>query len=413
MKIVKGVPQFSASDLVNYLSCNHSSMLDIQVANGNLKKPSNYDPLLEILRERGQLHEAAFIEHLKAQDKHIVHIEGVDINDKAVEDTLNAMKGGAEIIVQAALCDGQWVGRADILRKIDIPSSLGDWSYEVIDTKLARETKGGSVLQLCLYADLLEKIQGHAPEFVYIVSPWSDYEPQAFRYADFAAYYRQVKNSAFSTLTADELLKTYPDPKSHCDICRWRNDCDAKRREDDHLCLVANISKLQINELQNNDVQTTQALAELPSPLPFTPQKGSPVTFEKIKVQAFIQVEARKSDSLKFKLIDIVPGIGLAALPEPSKGDVFFDIEGDSFVGEHGMEYLFGHAYLDDNDNPQYKNHWAFTRDDEKKNFRRICRVCYRAPKTIPGYARISLCSLRAVCPQAAYGPLRVNGKRS
>ncbi|GJQ60898.1 MAG: TM0106 family RecB-like putative nuclease [Candidatus Scalindua sp. AMX11] len=384
MKIVKGVPQFSASDLVNYLSCNHSSMLDIQVANGNLKKPSNYDPLLEILRERGQLHEAAFIEHLKAQDKHIVHIEGVDINDKAVEDTLNAMKGGAEIIVQAALCDGQWVGRADILRKIDIPSSLGDWSYEVIDTKLARETKGGSVLQLCLYADLLEKIQGHAPEFVYIVSPWSDYEPQAFRYADFAAYYRQVKNSAFSTLTADELLKTYPDPKSHCDICRWRNDCDAKRREDDHLCLVANISKLQINELQNNDVQTTQALAELPSPLPFTPQKGSPVTFEKIKVQAFIQVEARKSDSLKFKLIDIVPGIGLAALPEPSKGDVFFDIEGDSFVGEHGMEYLFGHAYLDDNDNPQYKNHWAFTRDDEKKTFEEFVGFVTERRKQFP-----------------------------
>ena len=266
MKIIEGTPQFSASDLVGYLSCNHSSMLDIQVANGSLKKPSYYDPLLEILRERGQLHETAFIEHLKAQGKDVVLIEGVDINDKAVEDTLNSMKSGAEIIVQAALRDGQWVGRADILRKIDTPSALGNWSYEVIDTKLARETKGGSILQLCLYADLLDKIQGIAPEFIYIVSPWSDYEPQAFRYADFAAYYRQAKSSAFSTLTADELLETYPDPKLHCDICRWQNDCDAKHREDDHLCLVANISKLQINELFNSSGRFLAVLEAFCSP---------------------------------------------------------------------------------------------------------------------------------------------------
>lgn len=369
MKIIEGTLQLSASDLVSYLSCNHSSMLDIQVANGGLKKPDHYDPLLEVLRERGHLHEAAFIDHLKSQGKEVVLIEGVDINGKAVDDTLSAMKSGAEIIVQAALRDGQWVGRADILRKIDAPSTLGDWSYEVIDTKLARETKGGSVLQLCLYADLLEKKQGHAPEFIYIVSPWSDYEPQSFRFADYAAYYRQVKNSTFSSLTADELLETYPDPKTHCDICRWRADCDSRRREDDHLCLVANISRLQINELQNNDIETTQALADLPIPLPFTPQKGSPTSFEKIKSQASIQVEARKSGSRKYELIDVVPGVGLAALPEPSKGDVFFDIEGDPYVGEHGMEYLFGFSYTDSEDSPQYKSFWAFTREDEKKAF--------------------------------------------
>ena len=53
------------------------------------------------------------------------------------------------------------MGRADVLRRVEVPSDLGPWSYEVLDTKLARETKGGTVLQLCLYADLIEAVQGH------------------------------------------------------------------------------------------------------------------------------------------------------------------------------------------------------------------------------------------------------------
>ena len=41
------------------------------------------------------------------------------------------------------------------MRRVETPSALGPWSYEVIDTKLARETKGNTVLQLSLYSDLL------------------------------------------------------------------------------------------------------------------------------------------------------------------------------------------------------------------------------------------------------------------
>ena len=43
----------SASDLVGHLNCGHLTELDMQVANGALAKPKLWDPLLEILRERG------------------------------------------------------------------------------------------------------------------------------------------------------------------------------------------------------------------------------------------------------------------------------------------------------------------------------------------------------------------------
>ncbi len=291
VKKENGTIYLSASDLVGNLNCNHLSALDLQVVTGALEKPDYYDPLLEILRERGFRHEQNYIEYLKSQLHEISFIEGEGINDKTVDATLNAMREGKGIIVQAALRHGRWTGRADILRRVSVPSSLGDWSYEIIDTKLARETKGGSVLQLCLYADLLSNMQGVAPENLYIVSPWTDFEPQRFRYPEFAAYFRRVKRSAEIATGETRNCETYPDPKTHCDICRWKHDCDKKRREDDHLSLVANILKGQITELQENGIGTMHALGGLSS-IPFNPRKGSLLSLEKVRAQAAIQVKA-------------------------------------------------------------------------------------------------------------------------
>lgn len=372
MKILNGTIHLSASDIVGHLNCNHLSALDVQVAKGLLAKPDHYDPLLEILRERGYRHEQTYIEHLQNCGYEITIIEGFDITEEAVEATLEAMRVGKGIITQGALCHNRWSGRADILRRVEIPSAFGDWSYEVIDTKLARETKGGTVLQLSLYADLLAHMQGVTPENVYVVAPWSDYEPQVFRVADYAAYFRRVKKAAESAADLSGISTTYPEPKAYCLICRWRNQCDQQRRDDDHLCLVANITKNQICELQANGITTTQALADMPIPIPFVPRKGSPVSIEKAKAQASIQVQAREAGELRYELLDVVQKTGLTALPEPSTADVFFDIESDPFVGEHGLEYLFGYAYKDKHGDMRYTGEWAFSREEEKAVFERF-----------------------------------------
>ena len=88
---------------------------------------------------------------------------------------------------------GQWSGRADVLLRIEKPSKLGSWSYEIVNTKLSQETKGSTLLQLSLYADLLAAAQGAPPEDVYVVSPETGYEAQPYRVAEFAAYYRWVR----------------------------------------------------------------------------------------------------------------------------------------------------------------------------------------------------------------------------
>lgn len=146
MKWWDNTTYLSASDLVAHLGCRHLTNLDQAVAKGVLAKPASFDPFLEILWERGANHEQTYVDHLKAAGLDTVRIEGIDITASNAEQTLSAMRAGTPIIVQGALLNGRWSGRADVLRRVEIPSALGSWSYEVVDTKLARETKGGTVL---------------------------------------------------------------------------------------------------------------------------------------------------------------------------------------------------------------------------------------------------------------------------
>ena len=279
------------------------------------------------------------------------------------------MRGGAPIIAQGALKAGRWGGRLDILRRVEKPSPFGEWSYEVIDTKLARETKGNTVLQICLYSDLLTDAQGYAPEFAYVVTPGSNFKPQEFRYSDYAAYYRRVRNSLEHAVENGVGGELYPEPRPHCEICRWRHRCDAKRRADDHLTLVAGISRSQIGELARHGVNTVAGLAMVPLPLPWKPEQGVVQSYERIREQAKLQVESRTSGAVLFETLTPLPGFGLARLPAPSKGDIFLDFEGDPFVEEGGLEFLLGYAFKDDAGGESYRAHWALSRADEKASF--------------------------------------------
>ena len=373
MRSHDGTLHFSATDLAGHLSCAHLTALDAAVARGTRDKPKYWDPLRDILRARGSLHEEAYLDHLDREGHEIVQVNDIGLNRKSADQTATAMRDGVAIISQGVLLHERWGGRADILWRVDKPSELGDWSYEVIDTKLARETSGASVLQLCLYADLIAKVQGVVPDFIHVVTPWTDFHQQTYRTSDFFAYYRLVKQSLEASVSDGGGTQTYPDPKLHCDICRWRQVCDARRRADDHLCLVAGSTKLQIKELQRQDVDTVEALAALPLPLQWKPERGAVQTYERLREQARVQVAGRQSGEPVYEALEPEPGFGLARLPAPSAGDVFFDLEGDPFCGEGGLEYLFGWVVLDSPDNSRgdfrYTPLWALSREQEKRAF--------------------------------------------
>ena len=74
MKKVGASFEFSATDLVGHLNCHHLLGLDRAVAEGALPKPKVWDPLLEILSERGMAHEQSYLEHLTKAGLDVVRI---------------------------------------------------------------------------------------------------------------------------------------------------------------------------------------------------------------------------------------------------------------------------------------------------------------------------------------------------
>ena len=146
--------------------CSHSS---VRRRAGEIAKPVFRDPGAELLRELGNRHEQAFLRHL-AETKDVVEIPTADISwADAVARTVEALRRGADAVYQATFQDGPWGGRSDFLIRVDKPSALGPFSYEVVETKLARSAKARAILQLCFYSELLSKIQGVPPDWMYVV----------------------------------------------------------------------------------------------------------------------------------------------------------------------------------------------------------------------------------------------------
>ena len=363
MKLVDHGLRLSATDLANFLACRHLTQQDLDRAHGRIAAPPRLQwqrEEVERLRERGSKHEDAYVEALALSST----VERLDARSQAA--TERAMRSGVDVIVQATLGEGRWMGRADVLRRVEERSGLGAWAYEVVDTKLSRETKAGTILQLCLYSDLLAQIQGCLPKRMHVVSPGVDpqqpFATESHRVRDYLAYYRLVRRQLEDAVATAEkdAARTYPDPVPHCDICHWRIKCSTRRRADDHSSLVANLPTLHRKELAKQGVGTLTALAELPLPLPFDPKRGSVATLEAAREQARVQLEGRIRKQPYYELLPLEAGRGLAQLPAPSLGDVFFDIEGARYVGPQGFEYLFGWAEHGGRGDTAYHAEWAF-----------------------------------------------------
>jgi uncharacterized protein len=370
MKVDFGFLRLSASDLSNHLECRHLTSLDLAVALGKKPAPKWESPDLWVLQERGAEHEAAYLTHLERSGLTVLNLRDIGDDNQAIKETRGAMARGVPVIAQATLAHGRWLGRADVLRRVERASDLGPWSYEVYDCKLARETKAATILQLSLYSDLLQAVQGLLPEWMYVVPPFENFTAEAFRVLDFAAYYRHVRKRLEDVAEVNgERAQTYPEPTPHCPVCRWWPECDSQWRKDDHLSLVADISRLQRKQLHAWETATVEKLAELPLPIQKTPDHGSKEGYVRVREQARVQVAGRNQDKPVHELLNPVEGQGFYRLPAPSARDVFFDLEGDPFVGFSGREYLFGFVTGDEPGNPSYTCKWAITPDEEKQAF--------------------------------------------
>ena len=366
MQTRNGIRLYSASDICGFLECQHLTALDLQ----NLVSPMEKAAASEqnrLIQDKGLAHEAAFFERLKIQYAYVVDIaEGNPSFARRVELTIQAMKAGADIIFQASLQEGAFIGHADFLRKVPRASALGDHSYEVIDTKLAKTAKAKFLVQVALYSRMLISIQGVQPQFMYIVLGDAARTEQAFRVADYADYLEHVLQRFEAFVNSAERPVTYPEPCGHCGFCAWRDRCDEQRLHDDHLSAVAGISRSQIQKLQSAGVTTLHQLADSTDDLHIP--KLQTESLSKLRHQARLQFQGRSSDVPLFELLPVLgERRGFHRMPKAVDGDLFFDMEGNP-LEEGGLEYLFG-LYIDEDGQRTFKPFWAHTRNEEKIAF--------------------------------------------
>lgn len=375
MQSIDGRSIYAASDLNDYLHCKRLTELDALVARGVLAKPEERDERAELIARKGDEHERRFLDGLRQRHGAggIVEFErptsSLDAFARAEQRTLEAMRSGAPVLYQATFFDGRFIGHADFLCRVNTPSRLGAWRYEVLDTKLAITPRPYFLVQLCNYSEHLERLQGCMPERGSIVL--GDGTQEDYRLDDYFAYYRHLKET-FLAYVQDpqrahaERPTQFPFKVAHCSVCAWDDACTHKRRDDDHLSLVAWMRRDQIGRFEAAGIATVAALARATDAQ--RPHGMSEDTFTKLRRQADLQVRGRDGGEPIYELLHHAPPMGFAQLPAPAAGDVFFDMEGDPLyeLGT-GLEYLFG-CWLP-GDDPPFRAFWGRDRDEEKRTF--------------------------------------------
>ena len=355
---------FSPSALNRFLACEHRTYLDILERRGQMRG-LRLLPDMSLLFERGDRHEDAVVAGLAAEGLDVVALEDKDATvEERAERTIAAMREGRGILHQGCFARDGWLGYPDFLIRIDKPSDLGAWSYEVYDAKLGSHPQPRHIFQLLFYTDELERLQGGRPERMHLML--GDGTAPAFAPDDFAAYAARVRaefEDRFAELAGLEPDPAYPYRVSECQFCHWWKVCSDRRRADDHVSLVANLHRGQGLKLEAAGTHTVGDLADLDEDT--TILRLTRASLGTLRAQASIQIRSRPLERPLYELLGPEAGRGLARLPEPSAGDVFFDFEGDPYWGEDGLEYLFGTAYEDDG-KWRYWPLWATTRGEER-----------------------------------------------
>ena len=226
---------------------------------------------------------------------------------------MTAMRSSIRVFCQRRV---GWV--PDFLIKIAEPSDLGAWSYEVHDAKLGGQERPAYIFQLLFYTDELERLQGRRPERMHLIL--GNGERPGFPPADFEAYAARVR-AAFLERQAEleaGAEPAYPYPVAECAFCPWWRVCVDKRRNEDHISLVANLQRRQGLRIEAQDIHDIPSLAGLDDA--FVIPKLSKDTLANLRAQADLQLRSRGLDAPLHELLEPDHDRGLARLPGPFGG---------------------------------------------------------------------------------------------
>ncbi|MBP2412745.1 uncharacterized protein JOF48_001544 [Arthrobacter stackebrandtii] len=380
---------FSASDLVTASECQYRTLRILDEKLGRTPRPDfARDEMLERASKLGDAFEHKILDEYKenfgnwdsATGSGVKHVERGKLSwaglEAKREETLEALRAGADVVFQATFFDGSLVGFADFLMK------QPDGSYAVHDTKLARHARVSALLQLAAYGDQLERYGIPVAPVATLVL--GDRTHSNHPMPDLLPVFREHRER-FLTLTSAHRAQPAPvawlqEGISYCGRCDY---CAEQVRLHQDLLLVNGMTGSQRRKLMAEGIGTIQDLANMPASAATGP-------VERLRDQARMQlgletptgtaIAGKDADAhqISFKVLPTV-----SHLPKPSPGDIFFDFEGDPLwqdpaTEKWGIEYLFGSieavpAGTDPLTIPDgelvFKPFWAHTRAEEREAF--------------------------------------------
>lgn len=369
-----GVIVYSASDLAAAARCEYALLRAFDATLGRSPRTVVADDLLARTAALGDDHERRTLDDLRAEYGGDVTVIGrpryTDAGLRAAaEQTRHAVERRSPVIYQAAMFDGRFAGFADFL-------ILTDDGYRVADTKLARSAKVEALLQLAAYADTLSSAGVPvAPEAEIVLS---DGTTARYRLDEIVPVYRARRDALQRLLDghhAGERAVSWADLDVRA--CFRCDECDEQVRASDDLLLVAGMRITQRARLIEAGISTATALAAHRGPVAGLAQR----TVRNLVAQAALQTAPRVDGKPPYEVVDAQP---LMVLPDPDRGDLFFDFEGDPlWTGDGrdwGLEYLFGVLDMTGDFTPL----WAHDRAAEKAALRAFLDLVRKRRKRFP-----------------------------
>jgi predicted RecB family nuclease len=386
---------YSASDLVAAADCEYQLLRKLDEKLGRAARADfGADEMLEHAARLGDVHERKVLDEFigefgpwdPARGRGVYDVVPAAAMDRATlaakhNESIEALRAGADVVFQAAFFDGQFHGRSDFLVR------QADGGYAVFDTKLARHAKVTALLQLAAYGDQLLKAGIPVEPSVTLVLGATVQRPDGgFEYvrshhklAEILPVFRE-RRERFLALTEAHIAQTGTvrwgaEGFSACGRCDY---CEEQVKATDDLLLVARMNSTQRKNLHELGISTVTELARA------TLIKPS-ATLLRLQEQARIQSGVGPADGEVQYVKDgeehtlryaVRPENTLSELPPPSPGDIFFDFEGDplwqeSATGVWGLEYLFGvvETPTGPGDPGMFRPFWAHSRAAEKQAF--------------------------------------------
>ena len=348
---------YSASDLAAAARCEYALLRSFDARLGWGPPVATEDELLARTAKLGGEHEQRHLDELRAMSEDTVAVIGrpdytVAGLTAAADATLRAVERRAPVIYQAAMFDGRFVGFADFL-------VFDGERYRLRDTKLARSVKVEALLQLAAYAETLSAAGVPVCDEVELVL--GDSATVGYRVDELVPVYRprraELERLLDGHLAGGTAVRWEDEQVRACFRCP---ECTIQVREHDDLLLVAGMRASQRARFIDADITTMTDLAHHDGPVAELPAR----TVAALTAQARLQTTPRIDGKPPFEVTDTQP---LNLLPDPDKGDLFFDFEGDPLWTadgrDWGLEYLWGVLEV----GGAFKPLWAHDRESERQ----------------------------------------------